>query len=165
MAHTLKEGLSLLRSIWSQEEEFLLPFAYTIRVVWTKTRSLITLVWLNSGLQEVFVMANLWSGYDPSSSSSLWDLISFLCSHADFCILVRNSNSSELRDRLIQDSGTGCRQIKKVNSVIFVVNAAEVLKSMESKTSYAHMISTAFSCPLLLFKGRLVRFYKLQVTK
>ncbi|XP_019089692.1 PREDICTED: uncharacterized protein LOC104732423 isoform X2 [Camelina sativa] len=61
------------------------------------------------------------------------------------------SDSSDLKDRLIRDSGTGS-EIRKVNSVIFVVDAVEILKSMESETSYAHMVSTAFNCPLLSFK-------------
>ncbi|XP_010440643.1 PREDICTED: uncharacterized protein LOC104723902 isoform X1 [Camelina sativa] len=61
------------------------------------------------------------------------------------------SDSSDLKDRLIRDGGTGS-EIRKVNSVIFVVDAVEILKSMESETSYAHMVSTAFNCPLLSFK-------------
>ncbi|KFK22499.1 hypothetical protein AALP_AAs67487U000400 [Arabis alpina] len=65
--------------------------------------------------------------------------------------VIWNSDSSDLRDRLIRESGTG-REFRKVNSVIFVVNAVEILKSMESGTSYTRMISTAFNCPLLSFK-------------
>lgn len=66
-----------------------------------------------------------------------------------FVILVRTSDDSDLKDRLIRD-GCSCCEIRKVNSIIFVVNAVEM---MESESSYAHMISTAFNCPLLSFKG------------
>uniref|UniRef100_A0A1J3IDB3 G domain-containing protein n=1 Tax=Noccaea caerulescens TaxID=107243 RepID=A0A1J3IDB3_NOCCA len=65
--------------------------------------------------------------------------------------VIWTSDSSDLRDRLIRDGCTGCEKTK-VNSVIFVVNAVEFLKSMENETSYAHMIFTAFNCPLLSFK-------------
>ncbi|XP_020875762.1 uncharacterized protein LOC9299355 isoform X1 [Arabidopsis lyrata subsp. lyrata] len=65
--------------------------------------------------------------------------------------VIWTSDSSDLKDRLIRDGGTGYER-RKVNSVIFVINAVEILKSMECETSYAHMISTAFNCPLLSFK-------------
>ncbi|KAG7620262.1 GTP binding domain [Arabidopsis suecica] len=61
------------------------------------------------------------------------------------------SDSSDLKDRLIRDGGTGYER-RKVNSIIFVVNAVEILKSMECETSYASMITTAFNSPILLFK-------------
>ncbi|XP_010550901.1 PREDICTED: uncharacterized protein LOC104821658 isoform X2 [Tarenaya hassleriana] len=53
-------------------------------------------------------------------------------------------------------SGIGSKTRKKINFVIFVVNAVDVLKSMESssptQSSHAQMISTAFNCPFLSFK-------------
>ncbi|KAL0854121.1 hypothetical protein Bca101_059273 [Brassica carinata] len=58
------------------------------------------------------------------------------------------SDDPDLKNRLIRD-GCTCCEIRKVNSIIFVVNAVEM---MESELSYAHMISTAFNCPLLSFK-------------
>jgi energy-coupling factor transporter ATP-binding protein EcfA2 len=70
------------------------------------------------------------------------------------------SDSSDLKDRLIRDGGTGYER-RKVNSIIFVVNAVEILKSMECETSYASMITTAFNSPILLFKGWLVHLNKL----
>ncbi|CAH8361976.1 unnamed protein product [Eruca vesicaria subsp. sativa] len=62
--------------------------------------------------------------------------------------VIWTSDDSDLKDRLTRDGCTGCK-IRKVNSIIFVVNAVEM---MESESSYAHMISTAFNCPLLSFK-------------
>ncbi|KAF8088109.1 hypothetical protein N665_0553s0010 [Sinapis alba] len=63
--------------------------------------------------------------------------------------VIWTSDDSDLKDRLIRD-GCTCSEIRrKVNSVIFVVNAVEM---MESESSYAHMISTAFNSPLLSFK-------------
>lgn len=158
-----KEVRSLFRNIWFQEE-VLLRFAYTTRVVSAKSRHLITLVRLSSGLRKVFITANLWSGSDSTSvlitySLSRWALIRFSYLLTFWVvILLRTSDSSEFRDRLIRDGCTGCEK-RKVNSVIFVVNAVEFLKSMENETSYAHMIFTAFNCPLLSFKGWLLRFF------
>ncbi|XP_056849233.1 uncharacterized protein LOC130499218 isoform X2 [Raphanus sativus] len=62
--------------------------------------------------------------------------------------VIWTSDDSDLKDRLIRDGCTGC-DIRKVNSIIFVVNAVEM---MESESSYAHIISSAFNCPLLSFK-------------
>ncbi|KAF3497715.1 hypothetical protein DY000_02053550 [Brassica cretica] len=62
--------------------------------------------------------------------------------------VIWTSDDSDLKDRLIRDGCTGC-EIRKVNSIIFVVNAVEM---MESESSYAHMVSTAFNSPLLSFK-------------
>ncbi|CAA7023911.1 unnamed protein product [Microthlaspi erraticum] len=69
--------------------------------------------------------------------------------------VIWTSDSSGLRDRLIRDGCAGGCEKRKVNSVIFVVNAVEILKSMETmenEVSYAHMIFTAFNCPVLSFK-------------
>ncbi|KAF8087113.1 hypothetical protein N665_0599s0008 [Sinapis alba] len=63
--------------------------------------------------------------------------------------VIWTSDDSDLKDRLIRDGCTCCEIRRKVNSVIFVVNAVEM---MESESSYAHMISTAFNSPLLSFK-------------
>lgn len=110
--------------------------------------------WMTKGVHhgEPVIWFRFYLDYSSLISFVLVTLLSFY--------LRRTSDSSDLKDRLIRDGGTGYER-RKVNLVIFVINAVEILKSMECETSYAHMISTAFNCPLLSFKGWLVHLNKL----
>ena len=62
-------------------------------------------------------------------------------------------------------SGYASCEIRKVNFVIFVVNALSVLKSMDNdedaEENYIQLIVSAFNCPYISFRGirMLLSFY------